>query len=455
MNRTRELVLLGVALGLVGLAAAQVQYAMTGSLGDRFWGILAAFAGIAVGAHLVVRRTAVYGDPVLLPVAVLLTGLGLTMIHRLDLGEAAQAAARGDVAPRATAPSQLLWFAVAAVGFCAVLLIVRDHRILQRYTFTAMLAGLALLLLPLLPVLGVSINGARIWIRVGSLSFQPGEIAKLLLIIFFAGYLARQRDSLRAIRSHVLGIPLPRGKDLGPIALAWAISMGVLVFERDLGAALLLFGVFVAMLAVATGRWGWVLLGGLLFAAGAAVAYTLFGHVRTRIDVWLDPFADPSGAGYQLVQSLYGLANGGLLGTGWGEGQPGLVPYAKTDFIISAIGEEIGLTGLMVVILLYLLLVQRGIATALMVGDVFGRLLAAGLAFVVGFQVFVIVGGVTGLIPLTGLTTPFLSAGGSSLLANFAILALLMRISDGARRPARPIPVVADAPTQMVPVTRP
>jgi cell division protein FtsW (lipid II flippase) len=376
------------------------------------------------------------------------------MGHRLDLGEAAQAAVRGEAAPAATASSQLLWTAVAVAGFSAVLLIVRDHRILQRYTFTAMLAGLTLLLLPLLPGLGVAINGARIWVRLGSLSFQPGEIAKVLLVVFFAGYLARQRDSLMAIRSHVLGIPLPRGKDLGPIALAWAISMGVLVFERDLGAALLLFGVFVAMLAVATERWSWILLGGLLFAAGCAVAYTLFGHVRTRIDVWLNPFDDPAGSGYQLVQSLYGLANGGLLGTGWGEGQPGLVPYAKTDFIVSAFGEELGLTGLMVIVLLYLLLVQRGIAIALSVRDVFGRLLAAGLAFVIGFQVFVIVGGVTGLIPLTGLTTPFLSAGGSSLLANFAIIALLIRISDGARRQAAPAAPLLDAPTELVPVVR-
>jgi cell division protein FtsW (lipid II flippase) len=452
-TRNREAALLVAALAAVAFAWGQVQEAMTGSLGDRFWLVVAAFAALAAAAHLMVRRFAPAADPALLPAVVLLNGLGLAMIHRLDLGEAQRAEAAGLQTPQATAPSQLLWTALAVTSFAVILILIRDHRVLQRYTFTSMVVGLILLLLPLLPVLGVTINGARIWVRAFGLSFQPAEVAKVLLIIFFAGYLNRQRDSLRSIRAHVLGVPVPRAKDLGPILLAWAVSMGVLIFERDLGAALLLFGVFVVMLAVATERFSWILLGAVLFAAGAFFAYQLFGHVRTRVDIWLDPFADPSGSGYQVVQSLYGLANGGLLGAGWGQGSPGLVPFAKTDFIVSALGEELGLTGLMVIVLVYLVIVQRGIATALRVRDVFGRLLATGLAFVIGFQVFVIVGGVSGLIPLTGLTTPFLSAGGSSLLANWVIVALLMRVSDAARRPPPPPPPAPEqAATQVVPV---
>ena len=334
-----------------------------------------------------------------------------------------------------------------------MLLLVRDHRVLQRFTYTAMLGGLVLLLLPLMPFIGTTINGAKIWIRLLGFSFQPGELAKLVLLVFFAGYLVVKRDVLALAGRRVLGIDLPRARDLGPILLAWAASLGVLVFERDLGTSLLFFGVFIALLYVATERLSWLLIGIALFLFGSYIAWLLFGHVQERVDIWLHAFA-PRNIGdssYQLVQGLFGMGTGGVLGKGLGLGRPDIVPYAQTDFIIPALGEELGLTGLMAILLLYGIAVQRGLRTALGVRDSFGKLLAAGLAFSMALQVFVVVGGVTRLIPLTGLTTPFLSYGGSSLVANWALVALLLRISDAARRPAPPPSVsLADAKTQVV-----
>ncbi len=450
-RRLGEIALLVLALG-VGLGAyAQVGLAVDGRLPAHFAAI-AAGAVVAVAAvHIAVRLLAPWSDQVLLPVALAINGLGLAMIHRLDVAEAARAAERGRPLPASTAPTQLLWTGLGLVLLIAVLLIVRDHRQLQRYTYTAMAVGLVLVVLPLVPGLGVTINGARIWIRVAGLSFQPAEAAKIALIVFFAGYLVVKRDALAVARTQVLGIDLPRGRDLGPILVAWLVSVAVLVFERDLGTSLLFFGLFVAMLYVATGRRGWVVVGTGLFVLGSTLAYFAEPHVRARVDVWLHPFTDPGGAGYQITQSLFGLADGGVLGTGIGQGTPDLVPYAKSDFIIATVGEELGLTGLMALLVLYAILVERGLRTALACRDVFGRLLACGLAFVMGLQVFVVVGGVTGLIPLTGLTTPFLAAGGSSLVANWIVIGLLLRTSDAAARPApAPVPVSETALTQAV-----
>jgi len=452
-RRNTELVLLVFSLAISMAAYAAVGLANDGALPAGMVGYGAGLGVLFGVAHLLLRRVAPFADPVLLPAVTLLNGLGLAMIHRLDLAYADRAELTGGEMPSAAAPAQLTWTAVGVALFVVVLLLVRDHRVLQRFTYTAMLAGLGLLLLPLLPVIGTEINGARIWIRLAGFSFQPGELAKLVLLVFFAGYLVVKRDVLALASRRVLGIDLPRARDLGPVLVAWVASLGVLVFERDLGTSLLFFGVFVALLYVATERLSWLLIGIGLFLSGSFIAWSLFGHVRERVDIWLNAFA-PRNVGddsYQLVQGLFGMGTGGILGKGLGLGRPDIVPYAQTDFIVAAIGEELGLTGLMAVLLLYLIVVERGLRTSIAVRDSFGKLLAAGLAFSMALQVFVVVGGVTRLIPLTGLTTPFLSYGGGSLVANWALIALLLRISDAARRPAPPPAVsLADAKTQVV-----
>jgi cell division protein FtsW (lipid II flippase) len=403
--------------------------------------------GLVVVAHLAVRKFAPYADPLLLPCAALLNGIGLVLIHRLDL-----------VAPKASrsdATLQLAWSAVAIVGFIAVLIVIRDHRRLQRYTYTYMLLGLVLLVIPsVLPARFSEVNGARNWIRFAGFSIQPGEFAKVLLVLFLAGFLVSKRDALTLASRRVMGIDLPRGRDLGPVVLAWLISVGLLVRGRDLGMSMLFFGFFIIMLYIATERLSWLLIGLVLFVGGTFVAYHVFAHVRERFLIWLHPFTYAQGSAYQLVQGLYGFATGGLLGTGLGNGRPDLVPFAKSDFIVATIGEELGLTGLMAILLVYVIIVARGLRASLSVRDSFGKLLAAGLSVCMAVQVFVVVGGVMRVIPLTGITTPFLSYGGSSLVSNWALLAILLRISDAARRPAPPTAPIApradDALTQVL-----
>lgn len=434
-GRGLELGLLLIALSIGVGAYALVGLAETGSLPADIFGYSAGLVGLSVGLHLVMRWRAPYADPVMLPVVVALNGLGLAMIYRIDLAYEAREKAAG------FAERQLGWTALAMVLAAAVLILLRDHRTLRRYTYTAMVVGLGLIVLPLVPGLGAEINGARIWIRFAGNSFQPAEIGKIVLAVFFAGYLVTTRDTLALAGPKLLGLQLPRPRDLGPILLAWLASLAVLVFERDLGTSLLFFGLFVGMLYLATERISWVVLGVGLFIGGAVLAARLFSHVGARFEAWLHPFDDevfnasPGGSG-QLVRGLYGLANGGLFGTGWGQGRPDLVPFAESDFIVASLGEELGLTGLLAILVCYLVLAQRGLRTAIGVRDGFGKLFAGGMAFVVAFQCFVVVGGVTRLIPLTGLTMPFLAYGGSSLLANWVIVALLLRISDSARRPA-------------------
>ncbi len=452
-RRGAELVLLFIALAIGLLAYAQVGFANGGILPAHFVAFAIGATVAALGAHAMVRWLAPWSDQVLLPVSVAINGIGLAMIHRLDVAGNLAAIQRGQAQPRPTAPTQLVWTGLGLLLMVLVLVVVRDPRLLQRFTYTAMVIGLALLVLPLVPGLGVTINGARIWIRLAGLSFQPAEIAKVALIVFFAGYLVVKRDALAVARTQFLGVDVPRGRDLGPILVAWLVSVAVLVFEKDLGTSLLFFGLFVALLYVATGRRGWVVIGTFLFLAGSTAGYYAFGHVRVRVDVWLHPFADAQGAGYQVTQSLYGLADGGVLGTGIGQGTPQLVPFAKSDFIISAVGEELGLTGLMALLLLYAVLVERGLRTALAARDVFGRLVACGIAFVMAMQVFIVVGGVTNLIPLTGLTTPFLAAGGSSMIANWMVIGLLLRVSDSSRRPIpTAVPITDTAMTIVVPI---
>jgi cell division protein FtsW (lipid II flippase) len=455
----------GVELGLVVFAASLVTLALVLVEAEqnqplsRSLGYLGlAYLGLFTLAHAAVRWLAPYADPLILPCAALLNGLGLVMIHRLDLGTAAQDIDAGQAVASADAPRQVAWTAVALVLFVTVLWRVRDHRSLASYGYTLGLVGLGLLVLPgVLPASISQINGAKLWLRLGPLTIQPGEFAKIGIIVFVAGFLVTNRELFTTAGRHFLGMTFPRPRDLAPLLAAWGLSIGVLALEKELGASLLIFGVVLAMLYTATQRLSWVLIGLMFFAAGCVLAYHLFAHVRVRVQVWSDPFAHYYQSGYQVAQSLFGLGTGGLAGTGLGGGRPELVPVANTDFIMAGIGEELGLIGFTAVLVVYLLLVTRGLRAALSVRDTFGKLLAAGLSVTIALQVFIVTGGVTNLIPETGLTTPFLSYGGSSLLANYMLIALLIRISHTANQPPptappRPHPVpLAAADTELVP----
>ncbi len=433
-RRGAELFLLVLALAVGVGAYAAVGIGVEGKVPTDIVGYGGWLAALVIVGHVVVRVTAPYADPVLLPVVAALNGLGLAVIHRLDLAYESDSSS---TTHGGFAQQQLIWMTLGVALFVGTLFVLRDHRVLQRFTYTSGLGAIVLLLLPMLPGIGATINGARIWIHLAGFSFQPGEVAKVLLVVAFAGYLVLHRDALALAGRRVLFIDLPRGRDLGPILGMWLVSLGILVFQHDLGSSLLFFGLFLISLYVATERPGWLVVGGLLFSAGAVAAATLFGHVAQRVDFWLHPmtYYDKSPGSFQPVEAMFGMGWGGLIGRGFGGGSPDRVPYANSDFIISSIGEELGLTAVIAVILLYGLIVERALRAALVCRDGFGKLLATGLAGVFALQVFVVIGGVTSLIPLTGLTTPFLSYGGSSLVANWVIIALLLRISDQARRP--------------------
>jgi len=425
------LLVLALAVGVGGYAA--VGIGVDGEVPTDLVGYGGWLAALIVTAHIVIRVVAPYADPVLLPLVAALNGLGLAVIHRIDLAYAV----KGNDTDFAR--QQLVWMTLGVVLFIATLMILRDHRVLARFTYTLGLGAIVLMMLPLLPFFD-AINGARIWIQVGPFSFQPGEVAKVLLVVAFAGYLVLHRDALALAGRRVLFVDLPRGRDLGPILAMWLVSLGVLVFQKDLGSSLLFFGLFLVMLYVATERPGWLVVGGGLFLGGAFAAWRFVGHVQDRVDIWLHPFTyyhNPVPPySDQIVEAEFGMAWGGLIGRGLGQGDPGRVTYAESDFIMAAIGEELGLTAVIAVLLCYGLIVERALRIAVISRDNFGKLIAVGLGSVVALQVFVVVGGVTRLIPLTGLTTPFLSYGGSSLIANWVIIALLLRVSDLARRPA-------------------
>ncbi|MEU6180409.1 FtsW/RodA/SpoVE family cell cycle protein [Streptomyces coeruleorubidus] len=416
------LIVLAVLLSVYGYCA--VGLARHGALPPGAAGYGAGLGVLALLAHLAVRLRARHADPLLLPIGVLLNGLGLVLIYRLDLETP------GDRA----APAQLIWSTLGVTLFILVVLLLRDHRMLQRYTYVCVVAALVLLTLP---ILFPAVNGARIWIRIAGFSIQPGEFAKVLLAVFFAAYLAANRNALAYTGRRIWKLQLPTGRVLGPIVAVWLVSVGVLVLERDLGTSLLFFGLFVVLLYVATGRTGWIAVGLLLAALGAVAVGRLEPHVHSRIETWLHPFASiEAGEGpNQLAQSLFAFAEGGMLGTGLGLGHSILIGFAvKSDFILATAGEELGLAGLSAIFLLYGLLVERGYRAGLALREPFGRLLAVGLSSLVALQVFVIAGGVTGLIPLTGMAMPFLAQGGSSVVTNWAIVALLVRVSDSARR---------------------
>ncbi|QUG99435.1 FtsW/RodA/SpoVE family cell cycle protein [Saccharopolyspora erythraea] len=450
-RRGTELFLLICSAVIITVAIMLVQISREQTISRELFYYGAAFLALFGAAHFAVRRWAPYADPLILPLVSLINGMGLVLLHRLDFEEVTGSPFTG---------KQIMFATVGVVLFILVLALVKDHRTLARYSFTCGFVGLALLALPgLLPSSISEVNGAKLWINIGGQSIQPGEFAKLLLLIFFASFLVSKRELFTTAGRRFLGIDWPRARDLMPVIVAWLLSIGIVVLEKDLGTSLLFFGIVLVMLYIATERAVWVGLGLSLFAIGCFIAFNLFDHVQGRVNTWLDPMAtagedvDP---GFQLRGGLYGMASGGIFGSGLGGGRPDLTIWAASDFIIAAIGEELGLVGLMALLMVYLLLMMRGLRTALAVRDSFGKLFGGGLAFTVCLQLFVVAGGVTGLIPMTGLTAPFLAYGGSSLLANYILIALLLRISDAARRPqapSKPKPKqapIAEAHTELV-----
>ena len=418
-----ELGLLVLAILIILCAYALVGLAQTDAIpaGVALYG--GAMVVLALAAHLASRRLAPGADPLILPISFLLNGLGLVMVRRLDFAQ--------DIS---RAPAQTVWTVVAIAAFVATLAALRDHTVLDRYRYLLGATALMFLLMPLLPLVGREVNGARIWLRFAGLSFQPGEIAKLGLVAFFASYLSEKRALLTVATNRVGPFMVPPARAFGPILAVWAVSLSVLVFEKDLGLSLLVFGIFVLMLYIGTGRPAYAVAGTGLFAAGAFAAWAVFSHVAARVGTWLDPWTEYESAGYQVAQSLFAMGTGGLFGVGLGQGRPDLIPEVGTDFIFAAFGEELGLLGTTALLLCYFLFLGRGLHIAARCRDDFGQLLAAGLTAMFGLQVFVILGGVTRLLPLTGLTLPFISYGGSSLLANYALVAILLRVSAARER---------------------
>ena len=431
-NRNAELVLLLFAEAINAFEIVQVQLSTLQKVTGDFWFYWGAISGAALLLHLVLRLRARDADALILPISVALNGLGIAEIYRLDI--AAIAIHQTEL----FAEKQVIWTLVALVLAGAVIMYIPSHLVLRRYVFVAGATGLGLLLAPMLPFIGKTINGASLWLSIGGLSFQPGELAKIALTIFFAGYLVQRKDSLAMTGRSILGVQIPKARELGPILAIWLISLMVLVVQHDLGTSLLFFGLFLVMIYTATGRAIYTVVGLGMFLTGALVASRAFDYVSKRFDGWLNPFDDAHynaiGGSYQLVQGLFGFAHGGLIGTGLGGGVPQLVPLAESDFIIASLAEELGLAGIFVIFTLYVLLVARGLRIGVNHNDDFSKLLATGLSFVIALQVFIVIGGVTRLVPLTGLTTPLLAAGGSSLVSNWIIIGLLLRISDTNRR---------------------
>ena len=444
-RRNVELALLVFALMLLLGYMAAMEAGALGEISGDFWVPVAILGAIFLCAHLVIRFLAPYADPVLLPAVALINGIGVVYLRRVDLARADAAKQPDPGTFGGVGGKQLLWTLLAVALAMGVLAIVRDHRALSRYAYTLGLSGVVLVLIPVvLPASLSEINGAKLWIKVGGFSIQPGEFAKIMLLVFFAVYLVRKREVLSLASKRFMGIDFPRGRDLGPVVTVWLLSLMVLVVSKDLGTSLMYFGMFVVTLYIATERSSWLIIGLMLFFGGVFAAYFLgaaiggpFANFYQRAEIWLDPFSGdrPYDDGYQLVQSLLGLGTGGLFGAGPGKGYPTEIPEVHSDLIFAGIGEEIGLFGLTSLLVIYLLIVERGLRAALGVRDSFGKLFAGGMAFTVALQLFVILGGITRLIPLTGQTTPFLSAGGSSLMSNWVLIALLLRISAAARNP--------------------
>ena len=428
-TRLRQIALLIFAIFLSAMAFLQMFFRIDGYMSFNYLVMLIVVMALFLVFWGVLLVKKPYASQAILPCIMLLTAIGTVMIARIDRQNNTNIAMK-----------QLIWVCAALVLSIIFVIALSDYRILRRFSYVNMIIGLILLLSPMIPGLGKEIGGARIWIGFGSHTVQPGEFAKLFLAFFFAAYLFNHRDRLAVGGNKVLGVHLPRLQDMGPIALVWAVSMGVLVVQHDLGTSLMFFAMFVSMLYVATGRRGWLAVGAVAFVAGCLLAVRLFAHVQYRVDAWLHPFDNAvynrfPGGSAQIVSGLFGLAAGGTTGTGLGQGHPSLTPLANSDFIYASIGEELGLTGLLAVLVLYLIIITSGMITAMKIKDGFGKLLASGLVFTMAFQVFTVVGGITLVIPLTGLTMPYMAAGGSSLVANYLLAALLIVISHSANKP--------------------
>jgi peptidoglycan glycosyltransferase len=419
-RRRTELGLIVLAIMLTAGLYVLASLGKAGSLPANIGPFLAIVCGLLLLAHLGMRKLAPYADPILLPSAALLNGVGYVFIARLNHHLAAL---------------QATWTAIGIAAFLVTLLVVRRARDLERYRYIFALLGIGLLLMPLLPVVGQNINGARLWIRVGSVTFQPGELAKIALAIFFASYMVERSELLSHGTLKVGRFLLIDPKYIAPIMVAWGLSLTIFLFENDLGSSFLFFALFIGMLWVSTGRNEYLVLGGVLFAIGSTFALKVIGHAQARISTWRNPWPHFNTTGYQIIQASFAMAAGGVFGDGPGLGSPQRIPEVATDFIFAAIAEELGLFGAAAVLAAYLLMVGTGLRIAVRCERPFEKLLATGLSLIVGVQVFVIIGGVTRLIPLTGITLPFLSYGGSSLIANYILLALLLRISNDSSTP--------------------
>ena len=428
-TRFRQVSLLLFAMLLGFIAFFQMFQRTTKSFPMNYAVMLIVVAVLFLGLWAVLLKFAPYASQTIMPCVLLLTAIGTMMIARIDEDKGTNVAFR-----------QLIWVAVALVLSGLLVALLHDYRLLRRFSYVSMVTGLVLLLSPMIPGLGKEIGGARIWVGIGSHTLQPGEFAKLFLAFFFAAYLFDHRDQLAVGGKKILGLQLPRIRDMGPIIIVWTASMAVLVAQHDLGTSLMFFAMFVSMLYVATGRTSWIVIGFIAFVLGSALALRFFPHVGYRVDAWLHPFDSAIynrgfGGSGQLVSGLFGLASGGMFGTGLGQGHPGITPLANSDFIYSSLGEELGLTGLIAILLLYVIIFASGLVTAMKIKDGFGKLLASGLVFTMAFQLFTVVGGITLVIPLTGLTLPYMAAGGSSLIANYILATLLVIISNAANKP--------------------
>ncbi|MEY4131378.1 MAG: hypothetical protein RLZZ31_1502 [Actinomycetota bacterium] len=418
-RRNSELGMMLMAVILTASAYVLASLGATAEIPANIVPFLIIVLGLFMGAHFAVRKLAPESDPVLLPIVTLLNGLGYVVIAGLN---------------ESLAAAQATWTAVGIAAFVATLWFVKRPRDLERYRYTFALVGIGLLLLPLVPGVGRTINGSRIWVGFGPISFQPGEIAKVVLAIFFAAYLADNRELIANSQWKVGPLRLPHPKYLGPLLLAWGVTLVVMFYQRDLGSSLLFFALFIVMIWVATSRTSFLVIGTSLFAAGAFIAWNAFSHVKVRVDTWLNPWQDYSGTGYQIIQGTFAIAFGGLTGTGLGLGGEVRIPLAENDYIFAVIAEELGLLGGSIILMAYLLIVGSGLRIASRAQNSVDKLLATGLTLLVGLQAFIIIAGVIRLLPLTGVAMPFISYGGSSLVVNYVLVALLLRISDQTSR---------------------